>query len=83
MDQAKIRLLAVHMLIHRYKWDHNALPGGLAELHAEDLITDPFTGHVITYKREGDSYSLSSAGPLKTDDATGEPTSDRSPITLR
>jgi hypothetical protein len=82
-DQAKIRLLAVHMLIHRYKWDHNSLPGSLDELHAENLVIDPFTGSTITYKRDGDRYTLTSAGPFKEDDTTGEPTQARNPVTLR
>ena len=82
-DRARIRLLAVSVLIRRFQWDHNALPGSLGDLHADDLVIDPFTGIEIIYKRDGDRYTLSSAGPRKLDGATGEPTKERTPVTLR
>jgi hypothetical protein len=77
-DQARIRLLAVHALIKRYQWDHDALPGSLSDLNADDLVTDPFTGDHLIYKRVQDRYTLTSAGPL---DTSG--TQQRSPVQLR
>ncbi len=83
IDQVRVRLLAVHALIRRFQWDHGTLPGSLTELHAEDIIIDPFTGNTITYKRDGDRYTLSSAGPLTQDGTTGAVTQERTPVTLR
>ena len=82
-DQARIRLLAVHVLIRRYRWDHNALPASLSDLRADDLTIDPFTGTPLVYKRDVDTYTLSSAGPFKRDDTTGETTPARDPVKLR
>lgn len=79
---AMYRLLAVHALIRRYRWDHNALPSSLTELHADDLIVDPFTGDKIVYKRVGELYELFSAGPNSQDEATGDLTGPRVPIKL-
>ena len=70
-DQAKLRLLGVHVLICRYRWEHNALPSTLAVLHADNLMEDPFTGDQIVYQRTGDRYTLYSQGPFKRDD-TGQ-----------
>ena len=63
-DQARLRMLGVHALIHRYRWEHNALPDALAQLHAANLVKDAFTGSEIVYKRDGDRYTLTSQGPL-------------------
>jgi len=83
-DQAALRLVAVHALIHRYRWEHNALPAALSDLHADTLITDPFTGDQIVYQpQEGAGYTLYSQGPLKRDPATGRVASqERAPIKL-
>lgn len=64
-DQSQLRLLGVHALIHRYRWDHNVLPNGLAELHAPGWIKDAFEGTVIVYQRDGDRYTLASQPPAK------------------
>ncbi len=66
-DQARIRLLGVHALIRRYQWDHNNLPASLSQINGEDLITDPFTGNHLKYTRDKDRYTLTSAGPIKSD----------------
>lgn len=81
-DQAKLRLLGVHVLIHRYRWDHNALPSALADLHAEDLVQDPFTGDSILYQRDGDHYALFSQGPFKRDETTRQVLNERQPVKL-
>jgi hypothetical protein len=64
-DQTQLRLLGVHVLIHRYRWDHNALPAGLADLHAPGIIKDPLTGAEILYQRDGDRYTLTSHDPTQ------------------
>lgn len=57
-DQTQLRLIGVRALIHRYRWNHNMLPSGLAELHAPNLVKDSFAGSEIVYTRNGDHYSL-------------------------
>lgn len=64
-DQAQLRLLGVHVLIHRYGWDHNALPGSLTDLHAASLVKDASAGTEIVYQRDGDRYTLVSQDPAK------------------
>jgi hypothetical protein len=64
-DQSQLRLLGVHVLIHRYRWDHNVLPGSLAELRAANLVHDASTGMEIVYQRDGDRYTLVSQDPAK------------------
>jgi hypothetical protein len=81
-DQAKLRLLAVHALIRRYRWEYNALPTALTELQAPDLVKDPFTDDQIVYQRDGDSYTLYSKGPVKRDDNGNEVSSERVPVKL-
>ena len=81
-DQAKLRLLGVHVLIHRYRWEHNALPGSLADLHAAELVKDPFTGDLIVYQRDGERYSLYSQGPFLRDDTGKSSATERVPVKL-
>ena len=81
-DQAKLRLLAVHVLIRRYRWEHNALPNALTDLHVEDLVQDPFTGDGIVYQRDGARYTLSSKGPFKRDDAGRQISQEHAPVQL-
>jgi hypothetical protein len=81
-EQATARLLGLHAAIRRYLWEHDYLPERLEDLHARDLILDPFTGKAMVYKRTGArTYELSSAGPHARD-SDGRPTSARTPITL-
>ena len=77
-DQAGIRLLGVHALIRRYEWDHNTLPESLSVIDGDDLITDPFTGDRLVYKRDKDRYTLTAAGPVITGGAQ-----QRDPVQLR
>lgn len=81
-DQAKLRLLGVHVLIQRYRWEHNMLPNSLADLHADELVTDPFTDEQIVYARTGDRYTLYSQGPLKRDEAGQQPSKEHVPVKL-
>ncbi|MCW3054315.1 MAG: hypothetical protein JWN14_3485 [Chthonomonadales bacterium] len=64
-SQVQLRLLGVHVLIHHYRWDHNTLPGSLAELRADNLVKDSFSGIQIVYTRDGDHYTLTVQGPEK------------------
>ena len=80
-DQAKLRLLGVHVLLRRFRWEHNALPNSLTELHADDLVKDPFTGEQVFYQRDGDHYTLYSQGPFKRDE-TGQESKERVPVKL-
>jgi hypothetical protein len=62
-EQTQLRMLAVHALIHHYRWDHNTLPKGLAELGIAGLVKDDLNGNDIVYAREGDRYTLLTQGP--------------------
>jgi len=64
-DQTQLRLLGVHVLIHRYRWDHNTLPDSLSEMRAPNLVQDTSSGAEIVYQREGDRYLLTSQTPTK------------------
>ena len=64
-DQTQLRLLGVHVLIHRYRWDHNILPDSLSEMRAPNLVHDASSGAEIVYQREGDRYLLTSPTPTK------------------
>lgn len=57
-ERSQLRVLGVHAAIHRYRWDHNALPNGLAELHIPKLVKDAFAGSEVVYKQDGDHYTL-------------------------
>jgi len=64
-DQTQLRLLGVHVLIHRYRWDHSTLPDSLNEMRAPNLVRDASSGAEIVYQREGDRYLLTSQTPTK------------------
>ncbi|MCW3052850.1 MAG: hypothetical protein JWN14_2020 [Chthonomonadales bacterium] len=64
-DQTQLRLLGVHVLIHRYRWDHNNLPDSLSEMRAPNLVKDVSSGAEVVYQREGDRYLLNSQTPTK------------------
>ena len=81
-DQAKLRLLALHALIRSYRWEHDTLPPSLNDLHADELVTDPFTGDKIVYQPEGDRYTLYSAGPLQRDESGPGAKQERVPVKL-
>lgn len=81
--QARLRLLAVHAAIRRYRWEHDRLPSSLSVLKLRDLARDPFTGKVLTYRITGDAaYTLSSAGPRKLDDEGKPVGQEREPVSL-
>jgi len=61
--ETKIRLLAVHAAIRRYRWETMRLPGNLDALNLGGLAVDPFTGRPFKYVVAGDAYQLTSAGP--------------------
>ncbi len=62
-DRDQLRMVGIHALIHRYRWDHDALPNSLKELRAPKLLTDASTGDEVVYTRAGDGYSLSILKP--------------------
>ena len=65
-DQSQLRMLGVHALVHRYRWEHNALPSNLTELSASGMVKDAFTGSEIVYRRDGDRYTLTIQEPVET-----------------
>ncbi len=65
-DRTQLRMLEVHALICRYRWQHDTLPNALTDLRAPKLVKDPLTGSEILYQRDGDHYTLSTQGPGKT-----------------
>lgn len=79
---ATFRLLCVHAAIRRYKWEYNFLPKSLADLHVGTLATDPFTGNSFLYKRDGDTYDLSSFGPVERDAQGKAPSVPTQPMRL-
>ena len=66
-EEAHLRLMATHVAVHAFRWQHGRLPATLPELRAGDFAVDPFTGGVLEYVLVGESYRLISAG-----DPTGE-----------
>jgi len=62
-DEEQLHLIGVHALIHRYRWDHAALPNALAELRAPNLMKDANTGAEVVYTRDGDRYTLTVQKP--------------------
>jgi hypothetical protein len=68
-EEARIRLLACHAAILRYRWEHETLPPNLAVLNLGELAVDPFTGQPLRYELRGTrEYRLSSAGPTASTD---------------
>jgi len=68
-DHARLRLLACHCAILRYRWEHDRLPPDLATLRLGELALDPFTGEMLDYRPLGSgAYSLTSVGPTTNSD---------------
>jgi hypothetical protein len=81
-DHARLRLLAVHCAILRYRWEHDRLPATLEVLNVGDLIVDPFTGQRVEYEVRGSrTYTLSSAGP-KVDNNNPRSVNGREPVII-
>jgi hypothetical protein len=59
-ENARYRLLAIHALIHKYRWDYAALPASLDLLKAKDLVVDTISGRKIHYELTQDRYELTS-----------------------
>ena len=62
-DQAKVRVLACHAAVLRYRWEHNRVPKSLDELNLGELALDPFTRMPLEYQPLGHRYRLVSVGP--------------------
>jgi hypothetical protein len=72
--RAELGLTRIALLLAAYKQEHNAYPGSLAELEADQKIPlppDNFTDHSFYYTRTPTGYTLSSPGPNLADDAGG------------
>jgi hypothetical protein len=67
-DQAKIRVLACHAAVLRYRWEHNKVPATLADANVGELALDPFTGQSLEYQPLGFRYRLVSVGPATAPD---------------
>jgi len=68
-EAARMRLLASHCAIRRFRWEHNRLPERLAVLNLGELAVDPFTGQTLQYETRGTRYTLTSVGaPAPADD---------------
>ncbi|MFN3652709.1 MAG: hypothetical protein ACK47B_24285 [Armatimonadota bacterium] len=61
-EAAKVRLMVVHTVIRRYRWEHDALPDSLEGLRLGELARDPFNGASLEYVWRGSRYSLTSIG---------------------
>jgi hypothetical protein len=62
-DVARIRLLASHAAVLRYRWEHDKLPDSFSALNLGPIGQDPFTDADFRYERDGRRYKLYSAGP--------------------
>ncbi len=62
-ESARVRMLACHASIRRFRWEYDHLPSSLSDLRLEALAVDPFTGAPFRYQVRGSRYSLVSAGP--------------------
>jgi len=71
------RLLATTLALKSYHREHSAYPSSLRQLvpaYLPAVLEDPFSGAVLHYKRDHQSYLLYSVGPDKQDDG-GKPIS--------
>ena len=60
--QAYAHLLGCHAAIRQFRWENNRFPNTLSELKLDELAKDPFSGNLLVYKLDKDSYTLSSVG---------------------
>jgi hypothetical protein len=82
LDDVNLQLLAVHTAIRRYRWQYDRLPDRLEQLRLDELATDPFTGKPLIYQRNGENYTLFSAGANDHDDNGARIPGKRTPINL-
>jgi hypothetical protein len=68
---ARLRLLATHAAILRYRWWYGAAPPNLDVLELGDTAADPYTGKRFIYKSGGYDYKLYSTGG-DTEDGGGD-----------
>lgn len=81
-EAARMRLLACHCLIRRYRWEHNQLPSSLAEVQPGELAIDPFSGQPLQYQVRGNRYSLTSVGAPAMDPDDPKAVNGRVPVAL-
>jgi hypothetical protein len=81
-EEASIRLLAVHALIRRYRWEYDRLPPSLEPLNLGQLALDPFTGKPLTYEVKGRTYRLYSEGPKATNPDDPRNVNGRLPVSI-
>ncbi|MGC4045490.1 MAG: hypothetical protein QM758_16990 [Armatimonas sp.] len=72
-----VQLFGVHAALQRYWWEKGSYPENLAALKLADFIIDPYTRQSFSYKVQGQSYELASAGP-----ADPNQSGKRTPVTL-
>lgn len=72
-----IQLFGVHAALQRHWWEKGAYPENLSVLKLADFIIDPYTRQPFSYKSQGESYELTSAGPIDP-----EQPGKRTPLTL-
>lgn len=80
-DQARIRVLATHCAIRRYRWEHGHLPASLAVLQNPEMTTDPFNGQPLQYAIRGNRFTLYSVG-AETNGDDPRAVNGRAPIAL-
>lgn len=66
-SRARRRLLVLHCLLREYHLRELRYPDTLEQLRLGDWATDPFSGKLPIYRREGDSYTLYSVGVVGKD----------------
>ena len=66
-DRIQCQLLYCHTAIRKYKWEWEKLPESLELLKLGDWALDPYVKKPFQYEKKGESYELSSAGPLGDD----------------
>jgi hypothetical protein len=81
-DRVNVQLLGLQTALRRFRWEYERLPASLSELNDDRLTIDPFTGKPFVYRRNGDTYELSSAGPYDRGDQEHPPSGERVPISL-
>lgn len=68
----QFRLIYGALRLERHRKSRGRFPAALAELGADPLLTDPFTGKGLLYKPRGAGFALYSVGPNGKDEG-GDP----------
>lgn len=60
--RTQLRLLRLHALVLRFRWDHDRLPTTLAEAVSKEDLIDPITGQPFQYEVRDGAYRLYGKG---------------------